>query len=473
MDLAAATACKVDSDAVVHQESKDWTYIAFVRCVLTASVVWCVFYYFGRHVAYGGDDSSVLVPLFQDGLMQHLQRHTRPLEYFFALLSVRTGFPVWIAVSYLAYVGSSVGALTLLRIADRNQQPHFWKILVCASSPLAAQAYFQVDTVSQALGNVFSLAIVILTLRSLRTGQASDIRSQAWAVALLALLCILSKESTYGTVLASATILLVRHRRLVLTPACIALLLVVGAVLGRGLYRYGMAGGSSSELHLDPLYWVFAIVYSACVAVAPIPTSITLTGAFLTEPVLAAVVAVGAAVALAGSIMLGVSLLKDRTRRKSAAERGHDNHLLLAMLAIVSLVPTLFFGAAELYASPMVPMLQVLLMISIPARERFYPALGYACSVLWIVASTINIVYYSIATGYSTAGQSPSMIDRVLYEPIERAVANESRIYSIYYSKLYSDQQRSFKGGRVCKIDPRQPDVCLPESIGSGVPQRL
>jgi hypothetical protein len=132
----------------------------------------------------------------------------------------------------------------------------------------------------------------------------------------------------------------------------------------------------------------------------------------------------------------------------------------------------MFLKAAELYASQMTPMLKVLLIAaaSAIARPWIKPAACFtACAAFWLLASTINIMYYSVATrGY----EAPAA--RGLYAPLQRVVAEQRIPYSIYAKDMYAREIHEANiGGRVCKISSRHPAVCMPRNIGSGFPAHI
>lgn len=440
---------------------------SLARCAASAAAVWLVFFSSGRHVAYGGDDSVVLMPLFGGGLAESLGRFLRPLEYAVAFLSLQADAPLWLGVSALAYVATCVGTLSLLCLVNPDSTPPLWQILVCAATPLAAQTYFQIDTVSQALANVFTVSYVIVSLRAITSTEPEAVARGGWRMVALAALCVLSKETTYGIVFLGCLLILFRHGRRMI-PACGVIVgLLIAAVLWRVFYQYGdIAADSGFGFKLNPLYWILSFLFSLIVAAAPLPTSITLSGAFATHPALIAIVVLGAAVLSLGLLAYFRSpLLMLRAMRRSSSLIDFRNvHLLLVLYLLASVVPTVFFKAAELYASQMTPILKVLLL-SIPvASPLLARAFWTACAALWVLASSVNLMYYSVATGYDPRGSA-------LYAPIGKAVANAPRVYSIYHRGIYADDTYPGDGG--CTLSRRSPGLCLPDSVSSGFPRRL
>lgn len=441
----------------------------YVACALSATAAWLLLFVFGRHISYGGDDSVVLVPLFHDGLAQSMGRFFRPLEYLAAWLSHGAGLPLWLYISAMAYVATAVGTLRLASAIDARRPP-FWKILVCAVTPLAAQPYFQIDTVSQALANLFSLAFIIASLGCFFATQSNRARRYAWYMVLLAVLCVLSKETALGILFAGTAMILLRHRLRVLAPVLCLIALMAASVLFRVIYKFGTgsdAEASGLGLNFNPLYAAFNFVFSVAVSLAPVPTSITLSGAFTRHPALLVLVTLGilavvfAAIVHARSLRLLPAFLRTLTLR---IDRITVTHLLLVYLAF-SVVPTVFFKGAELYASQMTPILKVLLLAIPVAAPLAARGFWYVCSALWLLASTVNVMYYSVATGYEPGNSA-------LYAPIQAAVTPAPRVYSIYNPAIYAEDTYPAPQGD-CLLSRRSPDICLPRSIGSGFPVRL
>ena len=439
--------------------------LSSTRCALTASAAWLIFFHFARHISYGGDDSVVLVPLFGGGLAESLGRFLRPLEYLIALWSAQVDAPLWLGVSALAYIAMCMTTLSLLCLVNDNAKPPMWQIVVCAVTPLAAQPYFQIDTVSQALANAFSLGYVLVSLRAMHSVTPDELRRHCWRMVTLALLCILSKETTYGIVFLGALLLLFRHRtRAAMQAACIVGLLVA-AVLWRVLYQYGdVAVDSGFGFKLNPLYWVFSFVFSVIVAASPLPTAITLSGAYASHPALLAIVALGLSVVGIGLLAYRRSpaLIWRAARQSNLLDLGNV-HFLLGLYLLASVVPTVFFKAAELYASQLLPLLKVLLL-TIPVASPVLARVFWSAYItLWMLASVINIMYYSVATGYDPQG-------RILYAPISAAVASAPRIYSIYHRGIYADDTYPDTASS-CILSRRTPGICLPRDISSGYPK--
>jgi hypothetical protein len=77
------------------------------------------------------------------------------------------------------------------------------------------------------------------------------------------------------------------------------------------------------------------------------------------------------------------------------------------------------------------------------------------------------LMFYSVVMGaHPSAETNRPGIERWLYAEVERAEAHRTRGYSIYAYSAANIPQRI----GACYVDPREPRVCLPKNIASGVP---
>jgi hypothetical protein len=343
------------------------------------------------------------------------------------------------------------------------------EILLCACSPLAAATYFQIDTVSQSLANLFSVLLAIACLRCLIAHESRVIKSAAWVMTIVGVLCLLSKETSYGLVFSCCALVALKHRTRVIAPAgCLALLLVL--VLAWSLRAtFDISSSSHYSLKFNPLYWIFAFIFSCAVAIAPVPTSLVLTGAFNANFQITALLAVASLVAFAGLLICirpALRSIRCNLSRSGGKLRFGMEHLV-ATLLIFSLLPSLFFKASELYASQMVPFMKAALILAIPARTTVQRVFWFVLCVFWILASTINLAFYSVATGYDPRPDwsTLSAPQKWIYSLAQPAVAHRTVGYSVY----------AFKAPEwigACRVDQMDPGVCLPKDIVSGFPRQ-
>ena len=148
-----------------------------------------------------------------------------------------------------------------------------------------------------------------------------------------------------------------------------------------------------------------------------------------------------------------------------AARRGIVLPAVLAVLFVFALMPSIFFKASELYASQALPLLKCLLLWPFRASaSKRVSAYAVTLALLWSVTSIVNVMFYSVATGYrASAERTPSLLQRpvIALEPIVR---KQRAHYSIY--SMEGDAQ--VRGN--CLIDSRDRSICLPRNITSGVP---
>jgi hypothetical protein len=440
---------------------------------MLAALVWCIYFYFARHSSYAGDDFGIIRAVLQGGLRQSLHLNIRPLEYFFDKLSSLTGEPIWLLASFGAFTATSSATLALMNVVEPDAEPRAWKLMLCASSPLASQAYFQVDTVSQALANLFTVLFAVECLRCYRPSDNLPAARDAWRAAALGLLCLLSKETSWGVIVVGSMLLLARHRSRVLVPVGGLLLLFAGCIAW-SLTQTGAVQGTHYGIKANPLYWIFTVIFSTGVALAPIPTSLVLTGAWSANPSLIALIVVGALVGLVGIALFAPRILASfgtawhallNTVRTAELTNGQ----IIAIFALASLVPSVFIKAGELYASEMLPFLKCLLVIAMASKprplERIF--LPIVCS-FWVLASIVNLSFYSIVSGYEPNADRAhrSGAENWFYETIQDGVNHRSRDYSIYSYREAALRERHGS----CLIDNTEPSVCIPESISSGFP---
>jgi hypothetical protein len=440
-------------------------------CGAVAGFAWLLYFNFGRAISYGGDEFALIRPALTGSLLELLHAHLRPLEYFVVRLSFAAHFPYWLLVSLCSYIATAVLTLRFIDLFRGARIPPFWKILLCATSPLAAQAYFRVDTVAQALANLFTVLLTIYLVECLRATEPAEIRRLSRRVLATAMLCLVSKETTYGMVLGGSAILWLRHRDKVL-PLLIGpvLLLLAGAA-----YSYLGAQQFSEPtqygLKVNPLYWLFTLVFSVIVALFPAPTSVILTGAARSVPAMLGLCVVGVLLAFAGLALYLPRRIHLPVKPGSMRRLGRGDFTdqeLLFLLLLCSLVPAMFVKAAELYATQALPYLKALLALALPLNMRLVDRLFWsAVSVMWVLATCINLMFYSVVMGaHPSVETSRPAIERRLWAEVERAEKHRIHGYSIYAYSAANIPQRI----GACYVDPREPRVCLPKNIASGVP---
>jgi hypothetical protein len=444
------------------------------RTPFAAAGIWLFLFYFGKESHYVGDHYSVLWTVFNGGIIESLHFYLRPLEYFVAFLSLKAKFPVWLVISFLAYVATSVVTVALSNTLTSDRTPSWWKILLCSASPIAPYTYFQIDIVSQALANLFAAAFALGVLHCLTLTDRGQIQRTSWVLVILAAFSVLSKETSYGIVFAGSAVLLLRHRHTVLIPT-VCILLLVAAAVGWTLSansHFDLSAGAHYGFKKNPLYWLFAMVFSVLVALAPIPTSLVLTGTYSQNAFTLSVVLIGALiliVAMASFLrapMLGVVCAAIRQRAPLLCPR---NVMLLFML--FSIVPALFFKISELYASQMLPFVKAALIAMISRdtlawRQRLWIPVGVA----WVLTSAINLLFYAISSGYDPSKDSRiAGPQRAIYESIEDASTHQRTEYSWYSVNMTFHGQ--YRGS--CELSALNPHVCFPPNIASGFPYRI
>jgi hypothetical protein len=444
------------------------------RTLFAAASIWLFLFYFGKESHYIGDHFSVLWTIFNGGIIESLHFYVRPLEYFAAFLSLKAKFPVWLVFSFLAYVATSVVTIALSNTLTSDRTPSWWKILLCSASPIATYTYFQIDMVSQALANLFTAAFALGVLHCLTLTDKGHIQRTSWILVILAVFSVLSKETSYGIIFAGSGVLLLRHRHTVLIPI-VCILLLVAALVGWTLSansHFDVSAGTHYGFKKNPLYWLFGAVFSVSVALAPVPTSLVLTGTYSQNAFTLSAVLIGALfliVAVASFLrtrMLGVVCAAIRQRAPLLCPR---NVILLFML--FSIVPAIFFKISELYASEMLPFIKtaVIAIISrdtLAWRQRLWIPFGIA----WVLTSAINLLFYAISSGYDPS--KDSMIagpQKAIYESIEDASTHQRTKYSWYSVNMVSHSEHIGS----CEISALNPHVCLPPNIASGFPSRI
>jgi hypothetical protein len=355
-------------------------------------------------------------------------------------------------------------------IAGQERIPT-WQVLICAVSPLITNAYFQIDTVSQALANWFSALLAIAVFSCMRATSASDIARRGWLVAGVAGLCLLSKETTYGLVGCAGVLLYLAHGRRALGQVLFMGCALAACMIWSALHTFDVSVGSHYGLK-NPLYWAFAVVFSTAVAVAPTPTSLILTGTATEHGGYLLLVITGSIVALAGIGAVAASAVRSlRARTADSVTWLQPIPVVLLVLFVFGLMPSIFFKASELYASQSLPFLKCLLLWPFrAATSKRLSAYAVTLAAFWGVASIVNVMFYSVASGYRpSAVHAPSLLQRpvVALEPVVR---KQRARYSIYSAEGYAGEGGAQVLGD-CLISWRDRTICLPGNITSGVPR--
>lgn len=440
-------------------------------CGIVAALIWLGYFYYAANIRFLGDDFKLLVPLLNGGLAQSLDETVRPLEFAIALASKLTGRPMWLVASLAAYVGTALATLALWRITGSQLRTPFWQVVVCAATPLAATTYFQIDTVSQALANLFVVVLAIATLSCLQARSPLEAARRGWIVAGLAILCLLSKETSYGFVFFASVLICIAHGRRVLASVLLTACVLSACIVWSYFFTFDVSVGSHYGLK-NPLYWLFAVVFSAVVAVSPVPTSLVLTGTAAEHGGYLLLVAVGATAMLVAVMYLGARALGPmqvwiRTRRHPSVD---PVVAFLLLCFAFSLMPSMVFKASELYASQSVPFLKCLLLRlhrgTVPLRVSAYWA---AVAILWCSASMVNVMFYSVRTGYRASLERPTSALQRPIVALETVVPKQRAAYSIYSQE--GAERVTIQGE--CVIANRERTICLPKNIASGFPRLL
>lgn len=445
-----------------------------VLASLWGAAFWLVMWFFARHTLYAGDDFTVLDHIFSGDLYSALRMRIRPLEFASAAVSAFAGAPVWVAVSASALVLTAAATARFLQVVVPDVESSGWVALLCAASPIAAMSHFQVDTVSQALANLFAVLFACSAARVVLSPSERPLKGDAWAALAFAVLCIASKETTYGIVGAGCVLMALASRRQSLLPATLGL----GALALAATWAIFVNQGPTQGDHYapkNPGYWLFAIVYFAAIAVAPLPSSSTLTGGFLGSPAILVVTACGAVLLIAVAWLLMRPVLK-ATRPanwpRSLRAALHSPTVVCVIFALSACAPAVFLKAGELYATQLVPFMKALAIIAfyaLPAGRRgagrvVYSALAWA----WMLASVVNGSFYALSSGFLPGDElSAGFISKAVFGAVGGAHAAQRWRYSVY---SYPPECRSRAKGS-CWISPDRPNICLPPSISAGFPR--
>lgn len=424
--------------------------------------VWLIIFWFAKESSYLEDDVTLLAPLFEGGIRQSLRSSLRPLEYLSAWVSKEAEAPIWLIVSCLAY---SVHAALTYQLARTvlGREPPKWTVLLAATSPIAFQAYFQIDTVSQALANVFGTAYAICSIQLLRQESSSSPGPLAWRLLLLAACAVCSKETTYGLVFVGCAIVLMKHGRRVTFPIALILLLLTATVIASALLRSEqlMSGQSGYHLRFSPIYWIGGFGFLCTVASIPLPTSLVLTGTALQSVWTAAL-----CIALLLAPIFLFAHVAGRKRQKVSFRELVRSCLArydLILFVVAASVPSVFVKVGELYATQMSSLLVAAMVLAIVRFDsrRLWPLIG-ALAIAWTSASVVNAYYYSVRSGHRSDTDWP------LAAAISSAARNPEMKYSIYAF----GRDRSITSVLGCDYLNRLPNVCLPPTISASFPKR-
>jgi hypothetical protein len=442
---------------------------------LVATLSWAMCVYFGRQINYIGDDFGVIVPALQHDLIGSLLVNIRPLEFFVAEASALLHGPFWLLVSLLTYVVTAVATVQLFAVLIPSQKLPRWACIMAGTSPLLALSYFQIDTVSQALANLFGVLFALRCMACLTEPHQTRIAAASWQLALLGLLCLLSKETSYGIVFFGSVLVLSRFRLRDMKPL-LALLTLLTVAIAASMRHHDITPGAHYGAKANPAYWLFTVVFSALVSLSPVPTSLALTHSWLASPALVAICSLGSLLSLAGIFIYirpicAAFATASRAVRSPWREWVYRHNTSVLMFSLFALIPSMLFKASEVYATQMQPFLKAaLLPVLISASRRRAPTAVFwntVCS-LWVLASVINTVYYATATGYApqNAAVPHARLIAWLEDATQTAVAARTRAYS-NYAFSGADHYDDFEG---CQFDITEPRVCLARNIGTGFP---
>lgn len=421
-----------------------------------------LYYLFGRHAHYVGDDLTILNALYGEGISRYFHQAVRPLEYLAGWLSMQSGLPVWHWVAMAAGVLTPLATLALANLVTGDRSASWWKLVLCVATPLAAMPYFQVDTVSQALANLFAVLLVIVTLQLLRHGATTLPAAGGWRWCALACLCLASKETSYGLIVASGALLFWRFRRAVLPPLLLVALLLLTSLVWSKQNTFDISEGAHYALKTNPAYWLFTVLFSWTVMFSAVPTAPLLTGGYAASGLAQWLIVIGALLTLAALAALCLALRPHLAalRRKLWRERFGEAGAFV-FLCGAALVPAMFFKASELYASQALPFLKTLLIgaVLLTGGRALRAALLVLCAG-WLLASIANITFYALSTG-QTLGTSSWR------RGLEPAVDQQTRVYSVYSTR---DLYPNYRVG-ACEFVPWNGIICLPPDIAGAFPR--
>jgi len=446
-------------------DRSQWT-----RCAALSAAIWLLHLFMARHSQYVTDDFNVIGALLDGGLWQFFHHAVRPIEYLAAWLSLQAQWPLWLLFSLVASVIAAVATLVFINTVTADHSAQWWKITLCAASPIAALPGFQIDTVSQSLANMFSLLLVLATLGAAHATDAATTRRRGWLTFALGAACLMSKETSYGLVLGCALLLLYRDRKSFAIPMVGLLVLLVATVTWSRFNTFDITPGAHYGIKANPFYWLFTIAYSSYVAISTIPSSLALTGSAWSNGLTIALTIAGG-IAFAGLLVLLAFSLRALLRNTAAPTTGLRQALpLLALLLLASLTPALFFKAGELYATHAQPYLKALLAIAILASPwRHARRAAVALSLMWVLASFTNMTFYAISSGYTYSAGKEALTESAWTRDMRQAVDNQKRVYSVY--SVINIGQNYQRGS--CVFDPWTYQICLPADIMSGFPYRI
>jgi hypothetical protein len=441
-----------------------------LRCSLAALLAWLFWWYFAKESHYIADDSTVLKPLFHGSIIDSLHTYVRPLEFSLALLSRAAELPVWLAGSLLAYVATALLTLKLTNYLTGDASARWWRVILCVATPIAALPYFEIDTVSQALAVAFGLAYALGIVRLLQVDDTAELRHGSWGLLAIAVLTVLSKETSYGIVSCGSALLVLRHGRKVLVPMACVIAFLACVMLWSLFNTFDITPGSHYGFRKNPFYWLFTISFSIVVGLLPVPSSIAFTGAYRYGGFPIALMVLGGLAIVAALVMLV------RTDARAASRgflRGFDGPFgvrgAVLLFVLFSMLPSIFFKASELYASQTLPFTKALLVALVAAIDRkSLQRFMVGIAALWIFVSGINAAFYSISTGYEPARDTAAIPVRAwLAGPLVAGVNNQQRQYSVYSINALV---QNVKHG-ACETDPWDRRLCLPPNIASGFPR--
>lgn len=350
-------------------------------------------------VNYIADSKEPLHSVAVHSIMARFQDSTffRPFEYLVLIIANNIYLPLWLGVSLLSVVGSTIlSVLACERLFERQLSKAGWAILGMAN-PLLFYLVTTPGAISQCLCNLLfagALLAFISGFRLLHDQSPCICRADRIAVLvnILAAALFFTKETAVAAaVLLPAATALVRFKKRQLSHIfLLSLLIPIGAAgtwilikLQFPLSTY-IGSGTRYSPKLDPISWGQNFIITLAFPVTPLPSSFL--GFELLRPL-------WVAVAL-GSVTLLVSFLLRESVRKPK--------IVVPLLVIAaSCAPMVLIHANELYSSMIAPFaVATVLLFGVPKFP--WPSLAYG---LMLYSSSLgNGIFYCLGPDFNLLG---------------------------------------------------------------------